>query len=81
MDRLQNLNSVIPFHLALSDAWMKYLLTASPEVPHLQLERLREQAMVLYDKINLTAAREFQRHQESGADRAEELGIEGMVMY
>ena len=65
--RFQRLETVSQFHLALTDAFLKYALTALPEVPEVLLNAARVRASGLYEQINLTTAREFQRRRDSRA--------------
>ena len=74
--RFQNLETVSQLHLALTDTFIKYALTTLPEVPEPMLGRARTRATQLYEQVNLTAAREFQRRRESGAYAVSELGLE-----
>ena len=74
--RFQGLETVSQLHLALTDTYIKYALTALPEVPQALLAGARSRAARIYEQVNLTAAREFQRRRESGAYTASELGLE-----
>ena len=74
--RFQNLETVSQLHLALNDAFIKYALTALPEVPPSLITGARARATRIYEQVNLTAAREFQRRRESDAYSAAELGLE-----
>lgn len=65
--RFQRLETVTQFHLALTDAFLKYALTALPEVPEALLNAARVRANGLYEQINLTTARELQRRRESSS--------------
>ena len=49
---------------ALTDTYIKYSLTALPEVPSSLLAAARARATKVYEQINLTAAREFQRRRQ-----------------
>jgi len=73
--RFQSLETVSQLHLALTDTFIKYALTVLPEVPEPMLRSARSRATQIYEQVNLTAAREFQRRRESGAYRASELGL------
>jgi hypothetical protein len=75
--KIQSLETVAQLHLALTDTYIKYALTSLPEVPQTLLNGARARAALLYEQVNLTAAREFQRRRDSGAYAASELGIEG----
>jgi len=68
---------VSQLHLALTESYIKYALTALPEVPSSLMASARLRATQIYEQVNLTAAREFQRRRQSDAFSAEELGIEG----
>jgi hypothetical protein len=59
----------------LSRPLIKYALTVLPEVPEPMLRSARSRATQIYEQVNLTAAKEFQRRRESGAYRASELGL------
>ena len=74
--RFQSLETVSQLHLALSDTFIKYALTALPEVPPSLMAGARARATRIYEQVNITAAREFQRRRESDAYSAAELGIE-----
>jgi hypothetical protein len=74
--RFQSLETVSQLHLALTDTFIKYALTALPEVPSSLMAGARARATRIYEQVNLTAAREFQRRRQSDAYSATELGIE-----
>jgi hypothetical protein len=74
--RFQSLETVSQLHLALTDAFIKYALTALPEVPSSLMEGVKARATRIYEQVNITAAREFQRRRESDAYSAAELGLE-----
>ena len=73
--RFQRLETVSQLHLALTDTFIKYALTALPEVPSSLMAAARARATQIYEQVNMTAAREFQRRRQSDAYSAEELGI------
>ena len=73
--RFQSLETVSQLHLALTDTFIKYALTALPEVPPSLVTGARARATNLYEQVNLTAAREFQRRRESDAYSPAELGL------
>lgn len=79
--RFQSLETVAQFHLALTDTFIKYALTSLPEVPNSMLAAARSRAARVYEQVNLTAAREFQRRRDSDAYSASELGIEPEAAY
>ena len=74
--RFQSLETVSQLHLALTDTFIKYALTALPEVPSSLISSARMRATKIYEQLNITAAREFQRRRHSDAYSAAELGIE-----
>ena len=74
--RFQSLEAVSQLHLALTDTFIKYALTALPEVPTSLIAGARARAAKVYEQVNITAAREFQRRRESDAYSPAELGIE-----
>ena len=74
--RFQSLETVSQLHLALTDTFIKYALTALPEVPSSLMAGARARATKTYEQVNITAAREFQRRRESDAYSPAELGIE-----
>ena len=74
--RFQSLETVSQLHLALTDTFIKYALTALPEVPTSLIVGARARAAKIYEQVNITAAREFQRQRESDAYSPAELGIE-----
>ena len=79
--RFQSLETVSQLHLALTDTYIKYALTALPEVPGSQLAAARIRATRIYEQVNLTAAREFQRRRQSDAYNPAQLGIEDEPSY
>jgi hypothetical protein len=79
--RFQSLETVSQLHLALTDTYIKYALTALPEVPSSLLAAARSRATRIYEQVNLTAAREFQRRRQSDAYNAVQLGIEDEPSY
>jgi hypothetical protein len=74
--RFRSLETVSQLHLALTDTFIKYALTALPAVPSELMAGARARATKIYEQVNITAAREFQRRRESGAYSAAELGLE-----
>jgi hypothetical protein len=74
--RFASLETVNQLHLALTDTFIKYALTALPEVPSSLVASARARATRIYEQVNLTAAREFQRRRQSDAYSAAELGLE-----
>ena len=74
--RFQSLETVSQLHLALTDTFIKYALTALPEVPSSLMPGARARATKIYEQVNITAAREFQRRRVSDAYSAAELGLE-----
>jgi hypothetical protein len=79
--RFQSLETVSQLHLALTDTYIKYALTALPEVPGSLLAAARIRATRIYEQVNLTAAREFQRRRQSDAYNAAQLAIEDEPSY
>jgi hypothetical protein len=79
--RFQSLETVAQLHLALTDTFIKYALTSLPEVPTSMLSAARSRAARVYEQVNLTAAREFQRRRESDAYSPADLGIEDETAY
>ena len=79
--RFQSLETVSQLHLALTDTYIKYALTALPEVPSSLLAAARSRATRIYEQVNLTAAREFQRRRQSDAYNPAQLGIEDEPSY
>lgn len=74
--RLQHLETVNQLHLALTDSFIKYAVSTLPEVPAQLLEAARIRGTHIYERINITAAREFQRRRKNDAYEASSLGIE-----
>ncbi len=74
--RIQSVETVTQLHLALTDSFIKCALTSLPEVPQSLLATARARAALIYEQVNLTAAREFQRRRDSGAYALSELGVE-----
>jgi hypothetical protein len=79
--RFQSLETVSQLHLALTDTYIKYALTALPEVPGSLLAAARSRATRIYEQVNLTAAREFQRRRQADAYNPSQLGIEDEPSY
>lgn len=73
--RFRALETVEQLHLALTDSFVKYAVTALPEVPASLLPAARERAGRIYQQINQTAAREFHRRRVNDSYDPEELGI------
>ena len=57
--RFQSLETVSQLHLALTDTYIKYALTALPEVPGSLLAAARTRATRIYEQVNPTSAREL----------------------
>src|ERR1700727_2514508 len=74
--RFQSLETVTHLHLALTDSYIKYALTALPEVPGSLLAGARIRATRIYELVNLTAARELPRRRQSDAYTPPHLGFE-----
>ena len=74
--RFQSLETVSQLHLALTDTFIKYALTSLPEVPSSLMAAAKARATRIYEQVNITAAREFQRRRQSDAYSAAELGLE-----
>ena len=79
--RFQSLETVAQLHLALTDSFIKYALTALPEVPASLIATARQRAGRVYEQVNLTAAREFQRRRDSDAYNPAELGVDEEPAY
>ncbi len=81
--RLQHVETVNQLHLALTDTFIKYAVSALPDVPAQLLEAARFRGTQIYERINITAAREFQRRRKRDAYEPSSLGIdeetEGLV--
>src|SRR6202789_2498835 len=73
--RFQSLETVTQLHLALTDSYIKYALTALPEVPGSLLAGARIRATKIYEQVNLTAAREFQPRPQPHAHTPTPLGF------
>ena len=74
--RFRSLETLSQLHLALTDSFIRYALTALPEVPQSLMARAKARATEIYEQVNITAAREFQRRRESDAYCAAGLGLE-----
>ena len=74
--RLQHVETVNQLHLALTDSFIKYAVSALPDVPAQLLEAARFRGTQIYERINITAAREFQRRRKSDAYESSSLGID-----
>jgi len=74
--RLQHIETVNQLHLALTDSFIKYAVSALPDVPAQLLDAARFRGTQVYERINITAAREFQRRRKSDAYEPSSLGID-----
>jgi hypothetical protein len=74
--RLQHIETVNQLHLALTDSFIKYAVSTLPDVPAQLHEAARIRGTQIYERINITAAREFQRRRKSDAYDFSSLGIE-----
>ena len=74
--RLQHIETVNQLHLALTDSFIKYAVSALPDVPAQLLDATRFRGTQVYERINITAAREFQRRRKSDAYEPSSLGID-----
>jgi hypothetical protein len=74
--RFRSVETLSQLHLALTDSFIMYALTALPAVPSELMVGARAQAPKIYEQVNITAAREFQRRRESDAYSAAGLGLE-----
>ena len=79
--RFQSMETVAQLHLALTDTFIKYALTSLHEIPQSMLAAARSRAARVYEQVNLTAAREFQRRRDLDAYSATELGIDEENTY
>ena len=79
--RIVNLNTVVQLHLALTDSFIKYALTALPEIPAEERADARRRAQDAYYQVNLAAAREFRRRRVSGAYSEEELEFDDALPF
>jgi hypothetical protein len=74
--RLQHIETINQLHLALTDSFIKYAVSALPDVPAQLLDAARFRGSQVYERINITAAREFQRRRKSDAYEPSALGID-----
>ena len=74
--RFRSLETISQLHLTLTDSFIKYALTALPAVPSELMAGAKARATKLYEQMNITAVREFQRRRESDAYSAAGLGLE-----
>jgi hypothetical protein len=74
--RFQNMETVNQLPLALTDTLIECALTALPEVPPSLMAAARARATRIYERVNITSAREFRRRRQSDAYSAAELGLE-----
>jgi hypothetical protein len=65
--RFQALNTVVQLNVALTDSFIKYAVSALPEIPASLKDAARFRGVQAYQKINLTAVREFHRRRQSDA--------------
>lgn len=75
--RFQSLNTIMQLHLALNDAFMKYVISTLPHVPDDLKETAKIRGMDVYKNINISAVQEFQRRRKTDAYSPANLGIEG----
>lgn len=74
--RLQHAETVNQLHLALTDSFIKYAVSALPDVPAQLIDAARFRGAQIYERINITAAREFQRRRKSDAYEPSAFGID-----
>lgn len=74
--RFQSLNTIAQLHLAVTDAFIKYAVSALPHLPDDLKELARLRGMDVYQNINIAAVKEFQRRRQSNAYVPEKLGLE-----
>jgi len=74
--RFRSLETLSQLHLALTDSFIKYAHTALPEVPQSLMARAKARATEIYEQVNITAVREFQRRRETDAYSAVDLGFD-----
>lgn len=74
--RLRHVETVNQLHLALTDSFIKYAVSALPDVPAQLVDAARFRGTQIYERINLTAAREFQRRRKNDAYESSSLGID-----
>ena len=65
--RFQSLNTVVQLHLAVTDAFIKYAVSALPHLPDDLKEAARVRGMDVYQNINVAAVKEFQRRRQNAA--------------
>jgi hypothetical protein len=65
--KLQSLNTLGQLSLALTDTFIKYVVTALPEVPAAVKDAARFRGIQAYERINMTAIREFHRRRKVDA--------------
>lgn len=65
--RFQGLSTVVQLNLALTDTFIKYVVTALPEIPAALKDAARFRGTQAYERINLTAIREFHRRRKADA--------------
>jgi len=74
--RFQSLNTIAQLHLALNDAFIKYVVSALPHVPEELKDTARLRGMDVYQNLNIAAVKEFQRRRREDSYTPEKLGIE-----
>ncbi|AXC16420.1 hypothetical protein ACPOL_7230 (plasmid) [Acidisarcina polymorpha] len=71
--RLRAVETLTQLQLSFFDTYVKYMLTAMPEIPTGLLSSARVRGKRLYEQINLSAARQFQRRREERVYENESL--------
>jgi hypothetical protein len=71
--KLQSLNTLGQLNVALTDTFIKYVVTALPEIPAALKDAARFRGAQAYERINMTAIREFHRRRKADAYEPDNL--------
>jgi hypothetical protein len=73
--KLRSLNTVVQLNVALTDTFIKFAVSTLPEVPAALRDAARFRGNQAYQRIMLTAVREFHRRRQSDAYDLDNLVI------
>ena len=73
--KLRSLNTVVQLNVALTDTFIKFAASTLPEVPAALRDAARFRGNQAYQRIMLTAVREFHRRRQSDA-----YGLDNLVI-
>ena len=73
--KLRSLNTVVQLNVAMTDTFIKFAASTLPEVPAALRDAARFRGNQAYQRIMLTAVREFHRRRQSDAYDLDNLAI------